>query len=1420
MWKTFSMGSCPVVLKNQTPWRESARFGIGFDDVCFIGAQTQRPMRKNREDNPKCCGRLRPRGTGLAKAALALIACYFLSQPLAQAQIKEVRRILVFNELELGSPGIAAIDNALVAALENSPYQIEFYSESLDTPLFPDQASQRQFREWFLLKYRERKPDVIVALGPSSIRFMVESHEKFFPNTPIVIGGTPEALSVNWKFDSHFTGAWAAAHPGETLEVALQLQPSTKHVVVVGGVAPYDRYLESLVKERFRHYESQFDFTYLTDLDMPALLERLKHLPTHTIVYHTSIMLDAAGNHFIDATQSVPLVAGASVAPVFTVDDVDVGRGTVGGDVFSFAAHGREVGGIIVRILNGEKPQDIPIARGGNVFLFDRRALRRFGLKESSLPPGSILLNRDLNFWEQYKRYVIAGILLLTAQVLIIFGLLWQKVKRKRVEAALASSNERLRMAMESGKSVGWDWDIRTGRDLWFGDLRTMFGISSDTFTGEASDFYRYVHPEDRQRVSEAVADARRNRKPYAEEFRVVRQDGMERWVAARGEFKYTKNGDASQMVGLAVDITERKQIEDALKSSERKFSKIFRESPLSLTLTNANDHRYIDINDAFYHMTGWNSEEVIGRTPFDIGLWVDPDQRIQLAKRLLATGSWRGMEFPFRTKDGEIRVGMGSAELIDVSGEPCILSVVADITEVKRAEEARQVSERRFSQFFETLPEYCYMTSPTGEILDANPVACEALGYTKEELIGKPLSAFYAPESLPKLVDLLEKWNKAGSLHNEEMVILTREGKRRSVLLNAGSVKDAKGNISYSASVQVDITDRKQIQKKLRESQNRLEGIVASAMDAIIAVDQDQRIIVFNAAAEKMFACPAHQAIGTIIDRFIPQLFRIAHSEHIRRFGELGITTQSMGTLDALWGVRTTGKEFPIEASISHTEDSGKKLSTVIIRDVTERHQAEEALKRSEERSKEQVLHSPVAMVVTRGGMNEIEVMSLKFTQLFGYTIDDVPDEAHWWHLAYPDEPYREAIKAEWQRRVEKAVKSNIVIEPMEATVRCKDGSTRHIEFHFASLGESGLVSFVDLTERRVAEEALRESEERFRLVANAAPVLIWMSGSDKLCTYFNQPWLRFTGRSIHEELGNRWTEGVHPEDLEPCLDTYTKAFDRREPFEIVYRLRRHDGEYRWILNLGVPRFNRDGSFAGYIGSCLDVTERKLAEEALSTVSRRLIEAHEEERTWIARELHDDINQRLALLSVNMGRLEQDLPESADGLRNRLQEEMKYLSDIASEIQTLSHRLHSSKLEYLGLAAAAASFCREFSDQQKVEIDFHSDDVTRELPQEISLCLFRVLQEALQNAAKHSGSKRFQVMLRCALNEIHLTVRDSGIGFDLEQALRGHGLGLTSMKERLKLVHGQLSIDPQPGLGTIIRVTVPVSSSSNAAQA
>jgi PAS domain S-box-containing protein len=374
------------------------------------------------------------------------------------------------------------------------------------------------------------------------------------------------------------------------------------------------------------------------------------------------------------------------------------------------------------------------------------------------------------------------------------------------------------------------------------------------------------------------------------------------------------------------------------------------------------------------------------------------------------------------------------------------------------------------------------------------------------------------------------------------------------------------------------------------------------------------------------------------------------------------------------------------------------------------------------------------------------------------------------------------------------------------------RDGSLAAGHWSVWSLGnrESPFVLAM-ITDKGQTELARRETEEHFRDLADIVPVMIWTSGIEGLCTYNNKRWLEFTGRSFEEQLGDPWVEGVHPEDGQRCLETYKHAFDSRQPFEMEYRLRRHDGEYRWVLGSGVPRFDRANSFAGYVVSCIDITERKQAAETLSLFSRKLIEAQEEERTRIARELHDDISQRLALVSLSLEALTQS-SASADELKQEIAEANKQVSDLATDVQALSHRLHSSKLAQLGLVGAAASFCRELSSRQDVQIEFRSEDVPIELPQDISLCLFRVLQEAVQNTIKHAETKHLRVSLRNGSKEIELIVRDDGKGFDPESAMKGRGIGLVSMKERLKLLNGSLAIESQPKRGTTIQARVPFS--------
>jgi PAS domain S-box-containing protein len=582
----------------------------------------------------------------------------------------------------------------------------------------------------------------------------------------------------------------------------------------------------------------------------------------------------------------------------------------------------------------------------------------------------------------------------------------------------------------------------------------------------------------------------------------------------------------------------------------------------------------------------------------------------------------------------------------------------------------------------------------------------------------------------------------------------------------------------------------------------------VDSSDDAIIFRDLDGVISGWNAAACRIFGYTAKEAIGRSIAMLIPADLgdeiagilgrvraghRIDHHETRR--------------------VSKDGKTIAVSLTASPVMDADGRIigATTIARDISGRKQADATLRESEERFR-------LAMNNVAEGLYTLDLEGV-FTYvnpsaaaMFGWTSAELlgrrmHDVAHYRHPDGSPYPASECMALqEMVRGVELREREDVFIR--------KDGSFFPVIFSATPLRRDGetvgvVVGFRDDTLRRETARALIESEQRFRLVANAAQVMIWMTGVDKLCNYVNQGWLDFTGQPIETQLGHGWAESLHPQDVTGCLETSERAFNRREAFRMEYRLRRKDGVYRWVLDQGVPRFAEDGAFAGYIGSCIDVTELKLAEESLSTMSQRLIEAQEAERRRIARELHDDISQRLALQILHLQRFNASSSPAdvLDGIAKIAQQ----TADLARDVRALSHSLHSANLEYLGLSAATSGFCKELCDQHHVTIDLRSEDVPADLSRDVSLCLFRTLQEALQNAIKHSGSRRFHVSLRGRAHEVELTVRDSGVGFEPEEAAKDGRLGLTSMRERLKLVNGKVTIDSQVGRGTTIHAKVPV---------
>jgi PAS domain S-box-containing protein len=355
------------------------------------------------------------------------------------------------------------------------------------------------------------------------------------------------------------------------------------------------------------------------------------------------------------------------------------------------------------------------------------------------------------------------------------------------------------------------------------------------------------------------------------------------------------------------------------------------------------------------------------------------------------------------------------------------------------------------------------------------------------------------------------------------------------------------------------------------------------------------------------------------------------------------------------------------------------------------------------------------------------------------------------------------------------------------------------------------------DITERRRTEDALRESEQRFRLAAYAGKMFSyeWDTATDVIVRSGDYAEMLCTDRVAELTTGQQISAKVHPDDREKVLAADAALSAERPDLRVSHRMISPDGSMIWVERTGRAHFDEQGKMLRIVGMVTDITERKLTEAALADVSRRLIEAQEQERNRIARELHDDIGQRLALLTVELDQLQRD-PNDLREVRRRICELQKQAGEIATDIQTLSHELQSTKLEYLGPVAAMRDLCQELEEPTKMQIDFKSRDLPSRLPPDISLCLFRVLQEALHNAVKHSRAQQVEVRLWGASDEVHLTVSDLGIGFDSEAAKEKRGLGLVSMEERLKLVKGTISITSQPRSGTTIRARVPLSSAGD----
>jgi PAS domain S-box-containing protein len=870
--------------------------------------------------------------------------------------------------------------------------------------------------------------------------------------------------------------------------------------------------------------------------------------------------------------------------------------------------------------------------------------------------------------------------------------------ERKLAEGKLALANDRLRLAMESGKSVGWDRDVRSGRDSLFGDLQSMFGIPSEVYDGRVEDFHRYLHPEDRKRVVEAIDDAMQTHTPYAAEFRILWPDGTVRWVAAKGKFYYSPDGEPERMLGMSVDITERKLVEVALRESEERLRLAVQVGKMYTFDWDVATDVVIRSEEAAHilSLTG----ESISHTKQQLLARVHPEDRATfISATAQRTPESPNKQFTFRLlrPDGSVlwleRTGHA---FFDEQGRMVrMIGMVADVTERKLAEEALRQKEAELSEAQRLAQVGSWQWNAQTDTVTWSRELYRITGRDPNLPAAsyKEHSQILTAESWERLQRSVEEALRSGTPYELDLEYIRPDGSTIWARARGEAQRDITGRIVGLRGTAQDIAERRLAERELALANERLR----LAMESGKSMGWDWDI---KSGRNSWF-----------------------------------------GDLQTIFGM-------PSETYIGSIEDFHQRVHP------EDRNRVAEAAKDAKE-NKEQY--------------------ALEF------------------RILWPDGTVR------WV-----AAKGKCFYSP--------DGEPERM------LGIK-----VDITDRKLAEAALRESEERLRLAAQAGRMYAfdWDMATDVVVRSAESTHIlgltgEQTGLTLQQMLAS-----VHPEDRATFMSSIAELTPESPITRLSFRLLRPDGSVLWLERSGHAFFDEQGRIVRMVGMVADITERKLAEEALSRIGGRLIEAHEEERTWIARELHDDISQRLALLVNQLEGLEKDLPNSAVTASTYIHELGKQASEICDEVQAISHRLHSSKLRYLGIVAAAKSFCQEFSGQQKVEIDFTPVDIPPSVPEEISLCLFRVLQEALHNAVKHSGVRHFEVQLRGASGEIQLTIRDFGVGFDPEEAMMNNrGLGLISMRERISLVQGTFSIASKPQWGTEINVRVPLSVGMGMSQA